>query len=74
MEPDLVLVIGLVLVAFSIPSMMSAISDGRAPRASALTILIAGGLVLYALRSQPGGYTMAEIPEVFVRVFATYVN
>lgn len=74
MEPDLVLVAGVVLAALSVPSILSAISDGRGPRASALTILIAGGLILYALKAQPGGYTMAEIPEVFVRVFGTYVN
>jgi hypothetical protein len=74
MEPDLFLVIGVIVAAFSVPSILSAISDGRAPRASALTVLIAGGMVLYALQTQPGGYSMAEIPEVFVRVFGTYVN
>ena len=74
MPPDLALVLGLILTALAIPSIISAVSDSRAPRASALTILIAGGLVLYALQTSPAGYELAEIPDVFIRVFAQYVN
>jgi len=74
MPPDLALVVGLILTTLAIPSIISALSDSRAPRASALTILIAGGLVLYALQSNPGGYEFAEIPDVFIRVLAQYVN
>jgi len=73
MEPDLALVLGLIFGALSVPSIISAWSDSRAPRASALTLLISGGLVLYALQSQPNGYTMAEIPDVFVRIMAQYI-
>lgn len=43
MDSDLALVIGLVLAALTVPSILSALSDRRAPRASAITILIAGG-------------------------------
>ncbi len=74
MNPDVSLVLGLIVAGFSVPSILSAISDGRSPRASAVTVLIAGGLILYALQSQPGGYTLAEIPDVFVRVFAVFLN
>lgn len=73
MDPDTFLVLGLIIAGFSIPSVMSALSDGRAPRASALTILIAGGLILYAIQTQPGGYALQDIPDVFVRVVARYV-
>lgn len=73
MDPDTFLVLGLIIAGFSIPSIMSALSDGRAPRASALTILIAGGLILYAIQTQPGGYALQDIPDVFVRVVARYV-
>ncbi len=73
MTPDIALVLGLVLVALSIPSMLSAISDRRAPRASALTILIAGALILYAVQSQPGGYTLQDIPRAVVRVIGTFI-
>lgn len=70
MDPDLSLILGLVLGGFSFVGMLSAISDGRGPRASAVTVLIAGGLVLYALATKPGGYSMTQIPDVFFSVVA----
>jgi len=74
MDPDLALVIGLTLGAFSVPSIMSAVTDGRAPRASAITILIAGGLVLLAINGKGGGYTLQDIPNAFVRVIDKYIG
>ena len=68
MDPDILLVLGLIIAAFSIPSILSAMSDRRAPRASMITILIGGGLVLTAALNKPGGYTAQEIPDIFVRV------
>jgi len=73
MDPDLALVLGIVVGALSIPSILSALSDKRAPRASALTILIAGGLVLYAAQSKPGGIVLEKIPDTFVSVVARYM-
>lgn len=73
MDPDLALVLGIIIGGFSIPSILSAISDSRAPRASALTILIAGGLILYALQNSPGGYTLQQIPDIFVNVVARFL-
>lgn len=73
LDSDLLLVLGIALAGLSVPSIMSAFIDGRAPRASALTVLIAGGMVLYAIHSQPSGYTLQDIPDVFVRVIARYI-
>lgn len=73
MEPDLALVLGLVIAAFSVPSILSALVDSRAPRASALTILIGGALVLYALQQTPDAYSIETIPDVFVGVFARFL-
>ena len=73
MDPDLALVLGIVIAALSIPSILSALSDRRAPRASALTILIGGGLILFALQSKPQGYTIEQVPDVFVDVVARYL-
>ena len=70
MDPDTFLVLGIVIAGFAIPSILSSLSDGRAPRASAVTILIAGGCILYAIQAQPGGYTLQEVPDAFVRVIA----
>lgn len=73
MDPDLALVLGVVLGALSVPSVLSALSDRRAPRASAVTILIAGGLVLYAAQQMPGGLNLATIPDKFASVMARYM-
>lgn len=73
MDPDLALTLGLVIGGFSIPSIMSAMTDGRAPRASALTILIAAALVIYALVAKPGGYTLAQIPDAFFGVLGRFM-
>jgi len=73
MSPDYYLVLGILLAGFSIPSVLSAVSDRRAPRASAITILISGGLILLAIQTKPGGYRIEEIPDVFVRVIAAFI-
>ena len=70
MDTDLALVLGIVIAALSIPSILSALSDRRAPRASAITILIAGGLIVFAVTGKPGGYALQDIPDTFVRVTA----
>ncbi|MEM9579411.1 MAG: hypothetical protein AAF891_01890 [Pseudomonadota bacterium] len=68
MDHDLALVIGLVVSVFSVPAMVSAFSEGRVPRVAAIAILIGGGLAAWAITGKPGGYTMEQIPEVFVQV------
>ncbi|MDW4498602.1 hypothetical protein R5H30_11460 [Sulfitobacter sp. D35] len=74
MDPELALVLGIVLAVFTIPSLLSAMSDSRAPRASALTILIAVGLIFYAISQAPGpGYRMQDIPNIFVSVAGRYL-
>lgn len=74
MDPDLVLVIGVILGVFTVPSILSAISDGRAPRASALTILISGSMILWAVTKNPAAYTIEGLPDLFVQVVARYLT
>jgi hypothetical protein len=73
LDPDLALVTGLIIFGFSIPSMMSALTDGRAPRASALTLLIAFSLLLYALVQKPNGYSLRDVPDAFANVAGRYL-
>ena len=65
--------LGAVLGVLSVPSLLSALSEGRAPRIGALMLVIAGGLILWALSTKPGGYTVAEVPAVIVNVIARYL-
>ncbi|WP_101065469.1 hypothetical protein [Roseovarius salinarum] len=70
MNTDLALVVGVVLAILSVPAMVSALSDARAPRAAAITVMIAGAMIVWAVTQKPGGYAVAEVPDVFVRVLA----
>lgn len=74
MNADLYLVIGLVVVAFTIPAIIGAFSEGRAPRAAAIMVMIGGGLIALAVYQTPGGYQIADLPDVFVRVVGRYLN
>ena len=73
MDSDLALVIGILIACLAIPSILSAVSDRRAPRASAITILIAGGLIVFAITGKPGGYQLGQLPDVFMNVVARYM-
>lgn len=73
MDSDLALVIGIIIAALTIPSILSAAADRRAPRASAITVLIAGGLIVFAVLGKPGGYQLAQLPDVFLNVVARYL-
>lgn len=72
-DPDLWFVLGIVLAIFCVPSLFSAWTDGRTPRASAITVLIAIGMIGYASYTNPSGYEFSEIPTVFSEVLARYV-
>ena len=74
MDPDLFLVLGIVIAGFSIPAIFSAVSDGRAPRVPSIMILIGGGLIAIAAANKPNGYTVSQVPEVFTTVIGRYVN
>lgn len=74
MNYDVALVVGSIISVFSVPAMVSAFSDGRVPRAAALVILIGGGMVAWSLTGKPGGYTLDQIPEVFVKVTRDFLG
>lgn len=74
MDPDLMMVIGLVVGGFSIPSMLGAFAEGRVPRAGAIAVMVSGGLIALAIKENPGGYAIADIPDVFVNVVGRYIN
>lgn len=74
LDTDLILVIGIVVLALSIPSLLSAFAEARAPRAGAVLLLIGGVLVAVALTRHGPGYTFAELPGVFVHVVERYTK
>ncbi len=74
MDPDLLFVIGILCAGFSIPAVIGAFSEGRAPRAAAIMIMIGGGLVAIAALERPGNYSIEGIPDVFTSVVGRYIN
>jgi hypothetical protein len=73
MDKDLALVLGIVFCLFSLPTIVSSASTGRAPRIAMLIILAGGALVLYALIAKPGGYRIDQLPEVFFGVINRFL-
>ena len=74
MNNDQILVIGIVLCALSLPSLLAAYSENRAPRTGAIMLLVGGVLLVVALMRKPTGYSFDEIPHIFVSVIAGLLN
>lgn len=74
MTPDLALVLGICATALSLPSLLEAWSEERAPRIGLVLLLAGLSGVIYALQAAPGGYTPADVPAAFARVLATILN
>ncbi|WP_417207432.1 hypothetical protein [Antarctobacter sp.] len=74
MQPDVMLVAGMGLVVLSLPAILSAWADRRAPRIGTLLLLGGGGLILWSVRSKEGGYAWADLPDVFYGVVGQILN
>ena len=68
MDADTTFVIALVLGVLAIPAIVSAVSDGRTPRVATIVIMIAGGLMIYAINEKEGGYRISDVPKVVYKV------
>ncbi|SIN74797.1 hypothetical protein [Vannielia litorea] len=73
-DTDVIFVIGLVVGLLSIPALIGAFSESRPPRAAAILVLIAAGLISIAVIRKPGGYTLSSAPDVFMKVISGIVN
>lgn len=67
---DLSLVIGILFLVLSIPSLLNAWSENRSPRFGGLLCIT--GLVLIVLAASKQTYTPNEVPDVFLRVFSRF--
>lgn len=74
MNTDYALVIGIAVAVLSVPSILGAAVDGRAPRAAVFMVVIAGGLIAYASTQRPGGYGVDDVPGAVVRVVGDFIR
>ena len=72
MDTDLLFVLGITLAVLMIPSIISALIDGRAPRTPALLMIIGGLMIGYAVMQRPMAYGFDTILDTFVRVIGRY--
>jgi hypothetical protein len=68
MDTDLILTLGIVMLVLSLPSLLSAWVDGRAPRVGAILCISGIGAIVGALMSKPGGYAFNDVPSVIFAV------
>jgi len=73
-DPDYILVIGMVIGLLAIPALIGAFSESRTPRAAAIMVLLSAGLVSVAVLQRPNTYTVKNAPEVFMKVVGEVVN
>lgn len=74
MDIDLIFVAGIVIGVFSIPAIVSAFSDRRAPRLAAVFVMVSAGMVAYALQMREEPYVLEKLDDVFISVVARYLN
>ncbi len=72
-EPDILIALGVFLLVLSVPSLISAMIDRRPPRVAALTAIFAAGILIYAVQTNPGAYSLRDVPDVFIRVAAKII-
>ncbi|MBL9061282.1 hypothetical protein [Tabrizicola sp.] len=69
-DTDLLLTLGIVLLVLSVPSLLAAWAESRAPRIGAIMVAAAIGLIIAALVIKPGGYDFNQVPGVMIGVVA----
>jgi hypothetical protein len=74
MDPDLALVIGVVIGVFALPSIVSAFSERRAPRISFLTLMGGAGLAYWAVSQNPDKYSILGFPDLLIEVAARFIG
>lgn len=74
MDPDLLLTIGVVFLVITIPSLLSAWTDGRFPRLAALLVLAGSALIATAANNKPTGYLVSDVPQIMMSVLGRYLN
>ena len=71
-DVDLLLTVGIVLLVLSVPTLLSAWVESRAPRLGSIMVIAALGMIVTALVTKPGGYAFNDVPGVMVKVIGGF--
>jgi hypothetical protein len=74
MSFESLLVLGLVLLALSGVALLNALVESRPPRVAAMVVVIAGGLILWAVLKTAHPLGWEDIPRAFVSVVAGFLS
>lgn len=74
MDPDLIMIVGIIVFGLSIPSLISAFSESRPPRMAIILIVVGAGMIFYAIQNKPGDFKLEEIPNLFISVIGRYIG
>lgn len=74
MNFDLIFVVGVTLIAFAIPALVSAYSDRRWPKTAGIMVLVGGCSIAWAVQENPGAYSLETLDDVIVSVIGSLIN
>lgn len=74
MDHDLILTLGMVLLALSLPSFLGGWVEGRLSRFAVAIFAVSAGMIGWAVHFNPEGYRLHQIPEVVLGVIARMIN
>jgi hypothetical protein len=73
MDYDLLLILGLVMLAVSIPSLLSALIDDRPPLVAGFGLLLGIGMAAWGMISGNHGLNPAALTQLFFEVLGRYL-
>lgn len=65
---DLIMCIGVLALFMAFPAAVGSFSRGAPPTMALLALALGGSMIVYANASRPGGYSVAEMPQLFLKV------
>lgn len=74
MDYDLILTLGMVLLALALPSFLGAWVDGRLSRPGVFMAALAVGMIGWAVHARPEAFTFQQLPEVVLGVIGRMIN
>lgn len=74
MDPEIVLVIGLIFVVLAVPSVINAFSESRFPKAALTMFVVGGACIVWGIQKAPGEFEFQELPGLFFRVVGKFIG
>lgn len=74
MATDYLITVGLIVGLFSIPVMLAAYADNRFPRNAMAAFILSAAVITVAFILNPARYSVADLPNVVIRVIADIIH